>query len=225
MKVSIIIPTLNEASVLKQTLEDIRELAPFEIIVVDGASQDDTEAIAQQLADKTVTSPPGRAAQMNAGANSAEGELLLFLHADSCISKEGYQSMLYAMQNEKIAGGAFGLKIDSNNFALKLIAFSATLRAKYFGLVYGDQAIFVRRMVFEGMNGYSTLPICEDLEFFRRLQKKGQTTLLKDNAMTSARRWEKEGIAFTTARNIVIVFLFLLKFPPQILSKWYLSIR
>jgi rSAM/selenodomain-associated transferase 2 len=225
MKVSVIIPALNEAGVLVENLKCIRELAPHEIIVVDGESQDRTQAIAKHLANKTVISSPGRAAQMNAGAQSAEGDLLLFLHADSLISKEGYLSMLRVMDNEHIAGGAFGLKIDSNSSVLKFIAFSATLRAKYFGLVYGDQAIFVRRKVFEKIKGYSSLPICEDLEFYRRLQKNGQTVLLKEEAITSARRWEKEGIVFTTARNILIVCLFLLKFPPQILSKWYLSIR
>ena len=196
MKVSIIIPVLNEATVLEKNLKRIRELSAHEIIVVDGESQDGAQSIAKNLADKTLSSKPGRAMQMNSGAREAEGELLLFLHADSHISKEGYSSMLASMNDETVSGGAFGLKIDSKSSILKMIAYSATIRAKYFGLVYGDQAIFVRKKAFEKLKGYSDLPICEDLEFFRRLQKNGRTIMLDDNAVTSARRWEKEGVFF-----------------------------
>ena len=129
------------------------------------------------------------------------------------------------MKQGNSLGGAFGLAIESEKPSLKLISTLATLWSKYLNLVYGDQAIFVRTHVFREMGGFSCMPICEDLDFFRRLKKKGPIVLLKEKAFTSARRWRAEGIVFTTLRNMVIAALFLLGFPPRVLSKWYLVIR
>jgi hypothetical protein len=129
------------------------------------------------------------------------------------------------MQNPKWIGGAFTLCIESGKWSLKLIALLANIRSKYFGLAYGDQGFFVRKEVFKDMNGFSPLPICEDLDFYHRLRKKGPVILLKEKAHTSPRRWIKEGILFTTARNTLIAVLFGLGFPPHILTKWYLAIR
>ena len=109
--------------------------------------------------------------------------------------------------------------------SLKLISTLATWRSKYLNLVYGDQAIFVRADIFRELGGFSPLPICEDLEFFRRLSRYGKVILLEEKAHTSARRWMAEGVLFTALRNITIATLFLLGFPPRILSKWYLVVR
>lgn len=162
---------------------------------------------------------------MNAGAQIAGGEILLFLHADSAVTPEGFQKMIAAMNNDSVLGGAFSLRIDSPKWALRLISKLATLRSRYFHLVYGDQAIFVRKSIFDQMQGFATLPICEDIEFYLRLRKQGRTILLQETALTSARRWNQEGIFYTTARNILIAGLFLMGFSPRILSQWYLSIR
>ena len=225
MKVSIIVPTLNEELVLEKTLTQFQQLSPHELIVSDGGSDDDTRNIAGRFSHRVITGSAGRALQMNVGADEATGDILLFLHADSRIEPESYRKMLQCMQNPKWIGGAFTLCIESGKWSLKLIALLANIRSKYFGLAYGDQGFFVRKEVFKDMNGFSPLPICEDLDFYHRLRKKGPVILLKEKAHTSPRRWIKEGILFTTARNTLIAVLFGLGFPPHILTKWSLAIR
>jgi rSAM/selenodomain-associated transferase 2 len=225
LKVSIIIPTLNEELVLKSTLTQIQQLLPHELIVSDGGSKDNTCDITNRLGHRLITSSAGRALQMNAGADGATGNILLFLHADSRLEPESYQKMLECMQNPKWIGGAFALCIESGKWSLKLITLLANMRSRYFGLAYGDQGFFVRKEVFNDMNGFSPIAICEDLDFYRRLTKKGDVILLKEKAHTSPRRWVQEGIVFTTARNFIIAILFGLGFPPRILTKWYLTIR
>ena len=225
MKVSIIVPTLNEELVLEKTLTQFQQLSPHELIVSDGGSDDDTRNIAGRFSHRVITGSAGRALQMNVGADEATGNILLFLHADSRIEPESYRKMQQCMQNPKWIGGAFTLCIESGKWSLKLIALLANIRSKYFGLAYGDQGFFVRKEVFKDMNGFSPLPICEDLDFYHRLRKKGPVILLKEKAHTSPRRWIKEGILFTTARNTLIAVLFGLGFPPHILTKWYLAIR
>lgn len=225
MKVSIIVPTLNEELVLEKTLTQFQQLSPHELIVSDGGSDDDTRNIAGRFSHRVITGSAGRALQMNVGADEATGDILLFLHADSRIEPESYRKMQQCMQNPKWIGGAFTLCIESGKWSLKLIALLANIRSKYFGLAYGDQGFFVRKEVFKDMNGFSPLPICEDLDFYHRLRKKGPVILLKEKAHTSPRRWIKEGILFTTARNTLIAVLFGLGFPPHMLTKWYLAIR
>ena len=225
MKVSIIVPTLNEELALEKTLSQIQQLSPHEVIVSDGGSKDDTCKIATRLSQHVITSPSGRSLQMNAGADKATGDLLLFLHADNRLEPESYQKMLEYMENPKWIGGAFTLCIDSGKWSLKLITLLANIRSKYFGLAYGDQGFFVRKEIFKDLQGFSPIPICEDLDFYRRLKKKGSVILLKEKAHTSPRRWIKEGIIFTTARNVLIAILFRLGFPPHILTKWNLAIR
>jgi len=225
LKVSIIVPTLNEELVLENTLTHIQQLSPHELIVSDGGSNDYTYRIADRFSHRVITGSAGRALQMNAGANEATGDLLLFLHADSRIEPESYRKMLEYMKNPKWIGGAFTLCIESGKWSLKLIALLANIRSKYFGVAYGDQGFFVRKEVFKDMNGFSPIPICEDLDFYYRLRKKGSVILLKEKAHTSPRRWINEGIFFTTVRNFIIAVLFGLGFPPHILTKWYLAIR
>ena len=225
MKVSIIVPTLNEELVLENTLTHIQQLSPHELIVSDGGSNDYTYRIADRFSHRVITGSAGRALQMNAGANEATGDLLLFLHADSRIEQDSYRKMLECMENPKWIGGAFTLCIESGKWSLKLIALLANIRSKYFGVAYGDQGFFVRKEVFKDMNGFSPIPICEDLDFYYRLRKKGSVILLKEKAHTSPRRWTNEGIFFTTVRNFIVAVLFGVGFPLHILTKWYLAIR
>ena len=122
-------------------------------------------------------------------------------------------------------GGAFSLCINSEKRSLRLIAWLANLRSKYLGIAYGDQAFFVRNQIFKKMKGFKEFPICEDIDFFKRLRKLGSVTLLNEKVFTSPRRWNKEGIWFTTFRNILIAVLFKFWLPPRILTKWYQIIR
>ncbi|NIQ01485.1 MAG: glycosyltransferase [Nitrospinaceae bacterium] len=225
MKVSVIIPTLNEARILEQTLRDLRRHEPHEVIVVDGGSRDDTRRIAGEFTPHVIRTESGRGHQMNAGARRATGDLFLFLHADSRVDPLSYRKMVSLMESGKVLGGAFSLAIDSDRRALRWISTLATLRARYLHLVYGDQGIFVRARVFRTLGGFSSLPICEDLDFFNRLRRQGPIVVLREKIFTSARRWRTEGVVYTTVRNILIAGLFLLGFPPQRLSKWYAVIR
>ena len=225
LKISIIIPTLNEARCLGETLEQIQKLSPHEIIISDGGSDDNTLKIPAKFTQHLIKGPTGRALQLNAGAQAATGDLLLFLHADSYIKLASYKKMLYAMKNPEVIGGAFSLLIDSNRMALQIINQFANLRSKYLGRAYGDQAFFVKKQVFQKMEGFTEFPICEDLDFYKRLKIMGSVVLLKEEVLTSSRRWANEGIWFTTIRNILIATLFELGFPPRILTKWYQTIR
>jgi rSAM/selenodomain-associated transferase 2 len=221
LKVSVIIPTYNESTVLFETLARLKQHHPFETIVGDGGSEDNTVDIARRYEVTVIQSPRGRAAQMNAAAGEAKGDLFLFLHADSYVDPRGYQKMIETMANGPWLGGAFSLQIDSPLPALKRISRWANWRSRYLNLVYGDQAIFVRKEAFHELKGFSPLPICEDLDFFRRLRKRGPVVLLKEKAFTSPRRWLAEGAGFTTLRNIAIASLFLIGFSPATLSRWY----
>jgi len=225
LKTSIIIPTLNEARYLSETLAQIQQLSSHEIIISDGGSNDNTLKIASKFTQNLIKGSAGRALQMNAGAQVATGDLLLFLHADSYIERASYQKMLAAMKKPEVLGGAFSLLIDSDRWALQIINQFANLRSRYLGRAYGDQAFFVKKHVFQEMKGFTEFPICEDLDFYKRLKFLGPVVLLKEEVLTSPRRWVNEGIWFTTIRNILIAALFELGFPPRILTKWYQTIR
>ena len=225
MKTSIIIPTFNESLLLADTLSRVQQHGPHEVIIGDGGSEDDTVAIARRLGARVVDSACGRAVQMNTAAREATGDLLMFLHADSHIDSCGYKKMVDTMSRENYVGGAFSLHIQSDLSSMKTISRLATLRSRTLNLVYGDQAIFVKADAFQALNGFSPLPICEDLDFFLKLKKHGRVIILKEKAVTSSRRWIKEGVTFTTVRNIAIATLFLLGFPPARMSKWYLPKR
>ncbi|MEK9629970.1 MAG: TIGR04283 family arsenosugar biosynthesis glycosyltransferase [Nitrospinota bacterium] len=225
MKISIIVPTLNEERGLAETLKHIQQLAPHEIIVSDGGSNDKTLEIAAAFTKNVVEGPTGRALQMNAGAEIATGDILLFLHADSRMEPASLEKISNSMEDSEEIGGAFSLHIDSEKWSLRLINQFANLRSKYLGMAYGDQAFFVKNTIFKNMNGFAEIPICEDIDFFKRLRKAGPVILLKEKVLTSPRRWNKEGIWFTTLRNILIATLFELRFPPRILTKWYQIIR
>jgi rSAM/selenodomain-associated transferase 2 len=222
LKLSVIIPTYNESTVLSETLTRIRQHRPLEIIIGDGGSEDNTVAIARQMGVSVVVSETcSRAAQMNSAAAEAKGDLLLFLHADSYIDSSGWQAMTTAMMQGRWLGGAFSLHIDSPKSSLKRISRWANLRSRALNLVYGDQSLFVRREIFQKLNGFAPLPICEDLDFYRRLSKLGPVVLLKEKSYTSPRRWLAEGVRFTTFRNIAIASLFIIGFSPRTLSRWY----
>jgi rSAM/selenodomain-associated transferase 2 len=225
LKVSIIVPTLNEVQGLTKTLTQIQQLFPYELVVSDGGSHDGTLEIAEEFTEHVVKGSTGRALQMNAGARIANGDIFLFLHADSRIEPASYEKMLHSLESSEKVGGAFSLFIDSDKWSLRLITRLANLRSKYLGMAYGDQAFFVKNSTFQQMNGFAEIPICEDIDFFKRLRKLGPVILLKEKAFTSSRRWLKEGIWFTTLRNILIAILFKLGFPTGILTKCYQAIR
>ena len=226
MSISVIIPTLNEEGCLKKTLESIDRGA--EIIVVDGGSSDFTREIAGGFTDKVIFSERGRGAQMDRGAREASGDILLFLHADTSLPENWrgcIENVLLGTDFKSVptlvVGGGFSLKIDSKGFSFRLIEAVANIRAKYLGLIYGDQAIFVRRDAFFSAGGFMGLPLMEDVDFIRRIRKKGKVLLLNADVSTSSRQWQKKGILKTTIGNLFFLSLYYAGVSPQRLYRLY----
>lgn len=223
--ISVIIPTLNEEGYIEKTIRSARKGNDIEIIVADSGSTDRTVEIAENLADKVVLAPQGRGAQMNAGVVEAKGDILLFLHADT-ILPDGWDGLVCeALKNGDIAGGAFRFDTSKKSPVLRFISMMVNLRSRFMSLPYGDQGIFLRRDIFEKIGGFRKMPIMEDVEMVRSIKKLGRLQILKAPVTTSSRRWEKEGWILTTARNLMLLFLYLLGVPAKRLGRLYGDVR
>ena len=220
MLISVIIPTLNEESCLKETLEAVGR--DVEVIVVDGESCDSTVKIAKGFTDKIIMSEKGRGLQMDRGAEEAGGDIFLFLHADTILPKGWKDYVEGALKDDdKVIGGGFRLKIDSKGFSFRMIEAVANMRAKYLGLIYGDQAIFVRKDAFFSAGGFNGLPLMEDVDLIRRLRESGRVMLLDAEVSTSPRQWKKRGVLKTTLRNLFFLSLYYAGVSPERLQRLY----
>ena len=227
MKISIIIPTLNESLLLQRLLCGLNKIidSQGEIIVVDGGSNDNTLEIASKYAHQVFVTEQGRATQMNYGAAFAKGEVLFFLHADSMLTTNAFQKLKEIVKESAYVGGAFRLQIDSNKLLLSIISQVVNLRSRFFHLVYGDQGIFVRKKNFLEIGKFLITPLMEDVEFYGRLRASGKTVILNEKILTSARRWEKEGILYATFRNWLLLIMYYMGIPAKQLEKLYLQVR
>lgn len=221
MEISVIIPVLNEEKTIGSTLEALRRLHSWEIIVVDGGSTDKTRDIAAKEGVIIATSPPGRARQMNHGARLACGDVLLFLHADSRLPLSATSDILSALEDPRCVGGRFDVRLDDERWIFWLIGNLISLRSRLTRVATGDQAIFVRREVFEDIGGFPDIPLMEDIAFSRMLKKKGRVACLKSRVVTSARRWEIEGIWRTILKMWLLRLLFLAGVSPFRLRRFY----
>lgn len=191
--ISIVVPVLNEAPQLAGLGAHLAVLeGDFEVIFADGGSRDGTLGMASQWG-RVVDATAGRASQMNAGAAGARGSVILFLHCDTRLPAEALQKIASALKDENIVGGAFVHQFDRRDWFARFISLSANIRAKLFHLFFGDQAIFIRREVFERVGGYADMPLFEDWELSDRMRRAGQVVLLEDPITTSARRIEVWG--------------------------------
>lgn len=220
-KLTIIIPVLNEAKTIVSTLEAISPLMPAQVIVVDGGSTDSTRDIAAKTQALVLTSPKGRAKQMNQGAKLAKGDALLFLHADTQLPPSAIADIRSALTDPQCVGGRFDLRLDGKGWLLRLVGILISLRSRLTKVATGDQAIFVRRKVFEEIGGFPEIPLMEDIAFSRMLKKKGRIACLKSRVITSARRWEKEGIWLTILKMWVLRLLFLTGVSSSRLKQFY----
>ena len=222
---SIIIPVLNEAGQINLTIEHLRRQnykSSYEIIVVDGDPQGSTVENIHDKNVKIVITDKGRGRQMNAGASEASGEILLFLHADTTLPDNALGKISQTLKNHDYVGGAFDLKIDSDRLFLRYISVRASFRSRWNRIPYGDQAIFIRKKYFDKIGGYKEIPLMEDVDLMRRIKKdRKKISILHDKVITSARRWESDGVFFTTMRNQVLVRLFYLGISPNRLAKYY----
>ncbi|MCP4267139.1 MAG: glycosyltransferase family 2 protein [Candidatus Brocadiaceae bacterium] len=210
-ELSIIIPTLNEEEVIRQCLETLVDIPDIEIIVTDGGSTDKTLEIVGQYTDvKVVSSDMGRSIQMNRGATYANGDILLFLHADCVVPKEATLGILEVFRNSLSVGGAFKIKLLSDKLPYRFIEKGINFRAKVFKLPYGDQGLFVKKTIFESLGGFKEMPICEDLDFICRLKKHGKIIILNEEILSSIRRWRNNGILKTSLRNQLLLAMYVL---------------
>jgi rSAM/selenodomain-associated transferase 2/rSAM/selenodomain-associated transferase 1 len=218
--ISIIIPTFNEEENILSCLAGTRHAPNVERIVVDGGSRDRTREIASSCGAKVLTAPTGRARQMNAGAEAAQGSLLLFLHADTRLPEEYAAMVRHTLSRPGVAAGAFEFRLHASSPGLRFIERAANWRSRYLQLPYGDQAIFLRSALFREMGGYRDMPIMEDFELIQRLKKRGRIFTVPIPAITSARRWQKLGVWQTTLRNYGIVIAYHLGISPRGLRRF-----
>jgi rSAM/selenodomain-associated transferase 2 len=220
MVLSVIIPTLNEAENILKTIESVRQQdREAEIVVVDGGSVDGTPEITRPHA-QVIDSPRGRAAQMNAGARVATGDVLLFLHGDSRLAPGALAQLRITLDNPRSAGGTFTLVFDVDNPLLRFNAFCSNIDWLIFR--YGDQGIFVRRSIFEALGGYADIPLMEDIDLLRRLPRYGHRVLIRNYPVTtSARRFVEHGVVRQELLNTALVAAWFAGVKPQALAKWY----
>ena len=192
---SIIVPVLNEAAVIASVLENLAPLRARgnEVIVVDGGSDDGTLEQARTLADRTISAPRGRAAQMNAGAASARNDVLLFLHADTRLPLDADRLISEGLRRSRWLWGRFDVAIEGKSVLLPLVAALMNFRSRLSGIATGDQAIFVQRAAFAQAGGFPDLPLMEDIALSRRLKRLSCPLCLRARAVTSGRRWDERG--------------------------------
>jgi rSAM/selenodomain-associated transferase 2 len=224
MPLSVIIPTLNEASTIAATIRAVRRQHPDEIIVVDGGSSDDTIQCAAE-AHLVVRSPRGRAAQMNAGAAAARGDRLLFLHADCELAEGALAAAMDCLRRPGVVAGCFRMRVRAAGVVYRLIDFCATARVRLTGVVYGDQGLFVRRDVFEEMGGFPAVRLMEDMLLSRQLCRRGRVVVAAADIGVSPRRWERQGVVWQTLRNWTLTALAAAGVHPDRLAPFYPAVR
>jgi len=218
LKLSIVIPALNEADHIGAALQALAPLrrGGSEVIVVDGGSADGTRELAEPLCDRVVSSARGRALQMNAGARHATGDALLFLHADTRLPPDGDVLVRSALKQH--LWGRFDVEIESDHRLLRLVAWAMNLRSRFSGIATGDQAIFVRREVFPG---FAPIALMEDIAFSREMKRRGAPACLRERVRTSGRRWEKRGVLRTVVLMWRLRLLYYFGAPPERLARLY----
>ena len=207
MKISIIVPVLDEAGSIEEQLKKLQGLRALghELIVVDGGSRDGTAKIAQPLVDKLCLSDRGRAKQMNHGASQAKGDVLLFLHSDTCLPARSEQLIEHAInslgggcdQSHYKYWGRFCVRLSNPHWVYQLISKCINWRTALTSVCTGDQAIFVNRQLFSDLGGYAEIRLMEDVQLSKRLRKISKPICIRQVVITSSRRWESQGLVST----------------------------
>jgi len=223
VRLSVVIPALDEASNLARLLPDLDRACPgAELLVVDGGSRDGTAAVvAGRPGVRLVPSARGRARQMNAGARAAAGDVLLFLHADTWLPDGATPLIEGALADPAVVGGRFDVRFDTRRRVLRTVAWFMNARSRATSICTGDQAIFVRRAAFEAVGGYPDIPLMEDIELSRRLRARGRLAALRARVTTSARKWEREGPLRTIGLMWTLRLLHFFGVAPARLHRWY----
>lgn len=220
-EISIIVPALNEADSIGETLRSLAGFENAEIILSDGGSTDATCQIAENFGVKIMQSPQrGRGAQLQFGAAAASGEILWFVHADTIVESDAVAQIKTALLSARVAGGNFTIRFDGARRAAKFLTWLYPNLRKL-GLIYGDSAIFTRRAVYEKIGGFAPFPIFEDLDFVEKLKKEGEIVTLSSVVTTSSRRFENKSFLLTFSRWTILQILYWLGVSPYNLLKIY----
>jgi len=222
---TIIIPIYNEEKVLSGNPSVFRELARHaELIFVDGASTDRSRSIASQYG-RVLSSPKGRALQMNLGGRASHGDTLLFLHADTAVTPDTISSIKNIIATDNVIGGCLTQRIEKDGFAYRFIEGFGNARAKITKVFYGDQGIFVAKEAFIKTGGFPEVLMMEDVLFTKKLRKTGKAVVLPDKIFVSPRRWEQKGVFKTALLYSLLNILFWLKISPRVIKKLYGDLR
>lgn len=218
-KISVIIPSYNEKKeTLLKCTQSLDHDAVAEIII---APVGEGEFSADDPKVRLIRGERSRPAQMNKGAQTSTGDILLFMHADSVLEPACIDEALLILKNEKVSMGAFSLKYDNEKTRYRVLEFGVRLRNRVFNLPYGDQCYFLRRDDFFSAGGFDELPILEDVRFVKKLKKKGKLKIATSSVTTSPRRYEKNGFIKNILKNYLIMLLYNLRFSPRFIKKFY----
>ena len=225
-RVSVVIPTLNEATTIAACLDQLAALGPFEVIVADADSPDGTAAIAEERGARVVRSPRGRGVQQNLGAAATSGDVLLFLHADCRLELGGIEAIRRLVGRcPSIPGGCFRMRVDAPDLRFRAIDAAAHLRAGLFEVPYGDQGLFVTRRAFDRVGGFPEVPLMEDVLIVIRLRRLGRLALLPRSVIVSDRRWRRYGIVGQSLRNWALTAAAVAGVGPATLARYYPVVR
>lgn len=228
--ISVIIPVYCEGNRINLTIERVKSSASgmiylAEIIVVDG---DPGKSTLKAINDPDIIkkeSPAGRGVQMNNGARAATADVLLFLHADTILPANAFSTVLNVCRDKEIVAGAFDLVIDAPHPGFRIIEKLASLRSRITRIPFGDQAIFIKADCFQRLGGYKPIALMEDVDIMLRIRQRGyRIRFISDPVVTSARRWKKEGMIYTTIRNWILQLLFYIGVSPEKLKNYYHSL-
>jgi len=223
--VAIIVPLLNESARLSKLLEMLAALGVDEVMLVDGGSTDGSDLLLSASSFKWIRSKPGRAMQMNSGAALCKSDVLLFLHADTEMTRPTLDAARSAMSRAEIVGGRFDVQLTGDRPVFGLIAFMINLRSRLTGISTGDQCQFVRREIFEQFGGFPEQPLMEDVAFSKRLKRAGRIACLRDKVTTSSRRWEQHGTLKTILLMWKLRLYYWLGISPERLAAIYRDAR
>ena len=223
VKVSIVIPALNEAGCIARTLDRLQAMRQrgHELIVVDGGSDDDTMAISQSLADQVLRAPRGRANQMRAGAAAANGSVIWFLHADTVPVDDADLHILEALVQHDTQWGHFDILLSDDRPIFKMVSLFMNIRARITGIATGDQGIFMTRDLYEKIGGIPAIPLMEDIALSRTLNRYCRSFVIKQKLASSSRRWETHGIVRTILLMWGLRFAYFIGVNPVRLAKYY----
>jgi rSAM/selenodomain-associated transferase 2 len=221
VRISVVIPTLDEERTLRATLESLaRAPGLHEVIVADGGSRDATARVAQVLGARVVDAEPGRGVQLHAGAAAATGDVLWFLHADTLAPADAAEAIRGALADRRACGGNFRIVFDGDRPAARFLTWLYP-RLRLIGLCYGDSGIFVRREAYDRVGGFRPYPLFEDLDLVRRVRRGARFPVARAAVVSSSRRFEGRSFALTFARWSMLQILYWAGVPPARLAAYY----